>query len=243
MPLSWFLVPVVIVAAYVVFGLTGFGGAIILIPILSFILPVKTVVPLVATLGFLAALTMGIRERRLSATRELWRILPGIALGVAAGVYLLSRLPSQWILPALGVLVLAFGISGFVRPGGMRLRVSSAFALPVGVLAGVVGGVFGTEGPIYVIYLSRRVEGVTEFRATLATLFTLATGARVLGYTISGLMLHGRLLLIGTALYPFVLVGLFVGNRLHHALPAQQVRHGINLLLIASGISILLKAL
>ena len=108
-----------------------------------------------------------------------------------------------------------------MRPG-VRRRVSQAFALPIGVVAGVIGGLFGTEGPSYVIYLSHRIEDVTEFRATIATLFTLATGGRVLGCAVSGLMLHGRLLLLGAALYPFVLAGLFVGNRRHDRCPRTR---------------------
>ncbi len=240
MSVLWLVVPSAVVLSYVVFGLTGFGAAILLIPMLSFVLPVKVVIPLVATLGFLAAVTLSFRERRLAATHELWRIVPGMAVGIALGVYLLAHLPSHWLLPALGAVVLGFGINGFTRPAP-RQRLSRAFALPTGVVAGLVGGLFGTEGPIYVLYLSRRLEGKSEFRATIATLFILSSGGRVAAYAASGLMFHGRLLLLGIALYPCVLAGLFLGNRLHHTFSAEQVRRGVYLLLIVSGISILLK--
>lgn len=239
----WLVVPCAIVLSYVVYGLTGFGSAILLIPMLSFVLPVKVVIPLVATLGALAALTLSVRDRRVVAMGELWPILPGLAIGIALGVYLLSRLPSHWLLPPLGLLIAWFGARGLMRPAAPARPVSRAFAFPVGLLAGVVGGVFGTEGPIYVVYLAGRLRDKSEFRATLAFVFTLATGGRVVGYTASGLMNHGRLLLVGLALYPFVLLGLYLGNRLHQRFSGAQVRRGVYLLLIVSGISIVIKAL
>ena len=238
----WLVVALAVFCAYIVFGLTGFGAATLLIPGLSFLLPIKLVVPLVAMLGFLAAITLSFKERRFTAAREIVWMIPGMALGVAIGVHYLVRLPSHWLLVALGVVVLGFGLNGLRRDfaGG---AVSRKLAFPVGVVGGVVGGLFGTEGPVYVMYLSRRIPGKFELRATIATLFILSGAARIVGYTVEGLFRQHHLVEWALTLYPCMLFGMFVGNRLHRSLPVRQVRTGVQVLLIISGLSILWHSL
>ncbi len=238
----WIVVALAVFFAYIVFGLTGFGAAILLIPALSFLLPIKLVIPLVATLGFLAAITLSLKERRFAVKRELLWMIPGMALGVAVGVHYLVRLPSHWLLVALGVVVLGFGLNGLRRDVAGR-TVSGKLAFPVGVVGGVVGGLFGTEGPVYVMYLARRIPGKFELRATIATLFILSGAARIVGYAVEGLLLQHHLVAWVLALYPCMLFGMFVGNRLHRSLSVRQVRTGVQVLLILSGISILWHSL
>ncbi len=234
----WLVVALAVFLAYIVFGLTGFGAAVLLIPGLSFLLPIKLVVPLVAMLSLLASITLSLKDRRFTTTREIVWMIPGMAVGVAVGVHYLVRLPSQWLLVGLGVVVLGFGLNGLRGDVAWR-TVSRKLAFPVGLVGGVVGGLFGTEGPVFVMYLSRRIPGKSELRATIATLFILSGAARITGYTVEGLFRQHHLLQWALALYPCMLFGIFVGNRLHRSLPVQQVRTGVQVLLIISGLSIL----
>ncbi len=238
----WFVVASAVVFSYTVFGLTGFGAAIILIPALSFLLPIKLVIPLVVMLGFLASITLSLGVRRFAVKRELLWMIPGMALGVTVGTYSLVRLPAHWLLVALGIVVVAFGLNG-LRGAVPRRPVSQRLALPAGVVGGVMGGLFGTEGPIYVMYLSRRISGKSELRATIATLFILSGATRIGSYAVGGLFGQPHVLLWVLALYPCVLFGIFLGNRLHHSLSVEQVRTGVQALLILSGLSILWRAL
>ncbi len=234
----WLVVALAVFFAYIVFGMTGFGAATLLIPGLSFVLPIKLVVPLVGVLGFLAAITLSLKERRFTAKREILPMIPGMVLGVAVGVHYLVRLPSHWLLVGLGVVVLGFGLNG-LRGDFAGRTVSRKLAFPVGLVGGVVGGLFGTEGSVFVMYLSRRVPGKFELRATIATVFILSGAARIVGYTVEGLFRQHHLLEWALALYPCMLSGIFVGNRLHRSLPVQQIRAGVQVLLIVSGLSIL----
>jgi len=238
----WFAVASAVIFSYTIFGLTGFGAAIILIPTLSFLMPIKLVIPLVVMLGFLASVTLSVKVRRFAVKRELLWMVPGMAVGVIVGTYFLVHLPSHWLLVALGVVILGFGLNGLRRDFPSR-PVSPKLALPAGVIGGVMGGLFGTEGPIYVMYLSRRIPGKSELRATIATLFILSGATRIGSYAVGGLFRQPHIVLWVLALYPCVLLGIFLGNRLHHALAVHHVRLGVHLLLIMSGMSILWHSL
>ena len=73
----WLLLvaPVVIVVAYTVFGLSGFGATAISVPILAHFLPVSYLVPLVALLDMVSSSLIGIRHREQVSKEELKRLL------------------------------------------------------------------------------------------------------------------------------------------------------------------------
>ena len=66
-PWLMLVAPVVIVVAYTVFGLSGFGATAISVPILAHFLPVSYLVPLVALLDVMSSALIGITHRELIA--------------------------------------------------------------------------------------------------------------------------------------------------------------------------------
>jgi uncharacterized membrane protein YfcA len=87
------LAPLVIFAAYCVFGITGFGASPITIPVLVHLLPLAFVLPLAALLDLGSALALGFHTRRQADSRELVTLVPFTLLGLTLGVTLLLRLP------------------------------------------------------------------------------------------------------------------------------------------------------
>ena len=69
--------------------------------------------------------------------------------------------------------VCARGLKG--RQGASREPLPTPWALPFGVFGGVFSALFGTGGPIYTIYLSRRIAALDAFRATISVVI-LASG-------------------------------------------------------------------
>jgi uncharacterized membrane protein YfcA len=95
-----------------------------------------------------------------------------------------------------------------------------------------MGTLFGIGAPPYAIYLSRRLS---DKRATLSTMVLFSTGMRLIVFAVAGLVLGDRLL--GFAmLFPFVLLGLWLGHRVHIAISREKVLGAISVLLIATGI-------
>src|ERR1700752_4163933 len=96
------LVPLVIFAAYLVFGITGFGASPITIPVLAHMLPLDFVLPLAALLDLGSGLALGFHTRRQPDSRDLLTLVPFTLLGLILGVTLLLRLPRDATLLALG---------------------------------------------------------------------------------------------------------------------------------------------
>src|SRR6266404_2286277 len=63
--------PTIGLLAYIILGISGFGSALVTIPLLVHFLPLQTVVPLAVLVDFLATATTGIRFREDVETAEL----------------------------------------------------------------------------------------------------------------------------------------------------------------------------
>lgn len=227
--------------AYFVRGITGFGSALVAVPLMAHVLPLTVVVPaiLVADLG--ASLVLGGMDRRQVAWRELAPLIPAGMTGAVAGVALLTALPTGWLLTALGLFVVAFGLrSLLVTPGTQPA--SRWWALPAGLVGGTVGSMFGTGGPPYVIYLSHRLRDKTALRATFSGLFMIDGGFRALLFASAGLFHDSRTFWLMALGLPAMLLGLRLGHRVHLSISNTQMMKGIGLLLLASGASVLLRA-
>lgn len=230
--------------AYFIRGISGFGSGLVAIPLLAHLLPLQFVVPWVLLLDFTASLALGGRsqDRRLINWREIGWLLPTTLFGILIGAALLVNLPKPPLLIGLGLFVGAFGIRSLMFLHGDS-TVSRWWSLPTGLLGGIVGAVFGTGGPPYVIYLSRRIHNKRQLRATFSGLFILDGGLRVIIFGFSGLLNQESMLTASIAGLPILIIGLYVGHRIHLGLSNASMTRFIGLLLIASGLSLLIKGL
>jgi uncharacterized membrane protein YfcA len=234
-------VPLVGLLAYVILGISGFGSALVTIPLLVHFLPLQTVVPLVVMVDFLATVTTGVRFREHVEVAELKLLIPSVIVGVLSGVTLLAMLPKQAALVLLGVLVTGYGLYRLLTtPSGKP--VSRWWAIPTGIAGGLIGGLFGVGGPIYATYMAARIHDASRMRATMSAVFSFSTGLRVAVYLLSGLLLQKEVWWAFLLLLPAMPVGLAVGHRLHSRLTRKQIGRFVSVLLVISGLSLLWKA-
>ena len=233
---------VVVLLAYITFGVSGFGSSLIIVPILAHLLPLPIVVPICLLLDFSASLLTGTRFRRNVQQREIGVLVPFGFLGTIIGVVLLVNLPREAALLVLGALILAYGAYNFFKHEHVR-QISRRWAIPAGLLGGTVGGMFGTGGPVFVIYLSRRLSDTAQLKANLAAIFTLQTAVRIVIFLISGLLLQPTVLVTALVLFPVMLLGLLIGNRLHASLSRAHIMQVVSVLLVVSGITLIGRAL
>lgn len=234
------LAPLIVFVAYVVFGISGFGSTLIAVPLLAHILPLKFVVPFFVILDCIGALNMGLRLRAEVMRTELLLLLPFMALGVIAGVYLLVQVSPELLLGGLGLFVLFFGVS-YVVKRGKGFPLPRWAAAPIGSFGGATSAVFGIGGPIYVFFLSGRGGGPDQIRATMPMIFMFTTVARILLFIVAGLYSPATLL-AALALLPVMALGVWTGHHLHLNLSRDTVIRVMGGLLVLSGISLLLRA-
>jgi uncharacterized membrane protein YfcA len=240
-PETLIAVPLVGLLAYIILGISGFGSALVTIPLLVHFLPLQSVVPLVVMVDFLATVSNGVRFREHVEVAELKLLIPAAVAGILSGVVLLATLPKEAALVLLGVFVTAYGIYRLLTKSSGK-PVSRWWGIPAGLLGGLLGGLFGVGGPIYATYMSARIHDPARMRATLSAVFSFSTGLRLIVYLVSGLLLQSDVWWAFLLLLPAMPVGLAIGHRLHARLTREQVGRFISVLLVVSGISLLWKA-
>jgi uncharacterized membrane protein YfcA len=240
-PALFALLAFTVVAGYLIFAITGFGAALLTVPVMSHLLPLPFVLPLCVMLDVGAALVVGVRFRRDGDWRELGWMVPCSLVGAILGVTLLVNLPREASIASLGLFLVAYG--GYsLRTSGAFRRVSGIWAPVSGLAGGTMGTLFGIGAPPYAMYLSRRIEEKTSMRATLSTMVLFSTGIRLIVFVFAGLILADRIFAFAL-LFPFVLAGLWTGQRVHLRLSREKVLFAINVVLIATGSSLLARML
>lgn len=232
----------VLLSAYFIRGITGFGSGLIAVPLLALWLPLQFVVPLVLLLDFTASLVLGGVHFKRVQWQEVAILVPFSVIGVAVGTNLLVNLPQAPMLIALALFVLLFAVRSIFNIHGDK-PASRLWAVPASLTGGTVGGLFGTGGPPYVIYLSHRIREKGELRATLSALFFIEGLTRIVSFLIVGLLLSAQVWTAYVVALPLVLGALYLGGRAHLGLGAAQMTRLVGALLLVSSVSLLIKAL
>ncbi len=229
--------PIVLIA-YLVRGICGFGSGLIAIPVLSLMFPLKVAVPLVVMLDYLASAGQGFSLRQSIRWGEVGHLIIPALIGVSTGLLIFHKVDAELLTRFLGGFVFLYALYSLWGP--QMPRVSSWWAVPAAISGGAVGTLFGTGGPFYVTYLKARQLDKTVFRATFACIFLLDGAARVVGY-VGTAVVDIQLLVLLTMSLPVMILGMYLGGKIHTSLPAEVFTRGISILLLASGLSLMLR--
>ncbi len=104
-----------------------------------------------------------------------------------------------------------------------------------GFVGGLLGGAITAGGPAIVIFGTLRRLPPDEFRATLQGCFTPLNIFILLGHALAGLWTPPVLELYAMSL-PVIFFALWIGGRVHHAIPAQAFSRVVYLMLVALGV-------
>jgi len=229
----------IIFLAYAVKGLSGFGSGLIAIPLLALFLPLTLIVPLLGLLSYSGTIMQSMHLRKQVSWRDMLPLLPFSIIGIAIAVWLLVNVSEYLLVRSLGVFVLlysAYSLLPLPEPVGSR-----KWAIVAGSFGGMVGALFGTGGPFYVIYLKMRQLSKGQFRATIAMIFLVDGGVRISGYAISGLY-TAQVLWLLMVLFPVLFLGMYMGNHLHVKINQKQFNYVLSVLLMMGGIMLIYKS-
>jgi uncharacterized membrane protein YfcA len=232
----------VLVIAYAVRGVTGFGGQAIAVPMIALILPLQVVVPAVTVLTALSSFTYW-RDRRKIEWREIARLLPFTLLGVAAGLYVFQQVDPRTLTKAFGVFVILYALFSLRRARAVSgpPRHARLIGSVLSTISGALGAIFGAAaGPMYVIYFNLLRYEKEAFRATVTTILWFQAVARIAGYARLGFYDQTVLLLIVAGL-PMMLIGARLGGRMAGRIEQHAFNRCVAALLLMSGVALLLK--
>lgn len=223
-------------------GLSGFGSALIAVPLLALMLPVETVVPLMALVGVAVSAFNLWHLRHAIRFSPLVPLLAGYLLGTPLGLYFLTRAPENLILGSLGVFLTAYALLSLAgrRPDYAWLREQR---VGIGAVSGAMGAAFSTNGPPVILHVAAHSEwSADRQKATLVLYFLTASGITVLAHGYSGLVTQEVLswFLWST---PMLLAGTLTGAWLYGRLGEHNYRRLTFGLILATGSMLVLSSL
>lgn len=174
------------VIAGLVRGFSGFGGALIFMPVASSLVDPRLAAGTFLIVDFLAALPMAYNGMKLCDWRTVWPAVLGAALLVPVGTMVLAMsdtLALRWAISLLTLALWGLIVSGW-RYGGMP---KWPLSLGVGALAGFMGGLAQISGPPVIAYWMSGPAKPLVVRANIVVFFFLSSLATFLSYGLNGI--------------------------------------------------------
>ena len=225
----------VLIVAQVVYVLFGFGSGLIAVGSLALLFPqIQDVVVLLLLVNLPAELIVVWKSRGEIRWRPIAGLGVGIGLGIPAGAWVLTASDPRFVLTVLGGFLVLVGIVFLRLPTGGRLHPPAWVAGPTGLVSGLLTGLFGTGGPPLIIWYHLSSGSKAAFRGNLMTIFLLMTFVRVPSYAATGLLTAPRLWST-VAVLPAVILGAWVGHRLHIRISEARFRLLVSVLLTVLG--------
>ena len=196
----------------------GFGEALVAVPLLALLLPLKVATPLAVLVSITIAAVVVAQDWRKIHVRSTGWLVGATVFGTPVGLLLLTSRHQKAVLVGLGIFIMAFAAYSLLgsRPPELKHE-SRAWMLGCGFCAGVLGGAFGMNGPPLVVYGAMRRWSPQHFRATLQAYFLPASMIGMTGYWMAGLWVpavtHYYLWCL-PVLWPAIWLGRIVNHRL-----------------------------
>lgn len=217
----------------------GFGDALIAMPLLAMVVGLQVATPLTAMGATTIAIAILLRAWKKVDLKDAWRLILATLIGVPIGIFFLRTAPEVIVKSLLGVTIAGFGLYNLIIPDLPELK-NENWAYLTGVIAGILGGAYNTNGPPVVVYGMLRRWDPEKFRATLqGTLFP--TGLAILiSHGLAG-MWTSRVVNFYLFSLPVILAGVLLGGLVNKLIPQgkfDQIVHGF---LVLIGILLILR--
>ncbi len=233
------LVAVVVAFAAAVQLATGFGFALVCVPLLIVFVDPHLAVLIALQIGLVGALYQAVEGRREIDRGVVGRITVAAFVGLPVGGWVYARSSPEVLKVLIGVIIVTAVV--FLARGLSFRRSSPIVDLTAGLLTGFLTTSTGTSGPPIVTVLHARNVSPRVFRATTSTIFSVLDGVAILGYVVTG-RFPFWLFLATLATLPGLAVGAWVGIAARRRLSPDAFRVAVLILLAATGLAAIVTA-
>lgn len=230
-PQTWFVAAVVLVAG-VVRGFSGFGGALIFIPLTAAILGPKKAVAVFYLFDLLSATPYGYAYIPKCNKREVAPMIVAAWALIPAGAWVLASADPyvlRWLLCSIVLAMLALLASGWRYKG--QPNVPSTMA--VGALAGLSGGATGVSGPVVIAYWLSSLSPPAVIRANIMVFYALVSTMTDVIFFLKGFFTFD-VAVYALVAWPIYSLGLYAGARFFKGSSEKLYRNVAYVLIAAS---------
>lgn len=241
--LSLILLGAVILAAYTTQAMIGFGANIIALSIGAHLWPLEQLLPVVVALNLPLSGSLVWKNRQHVAWRALAStIAPAFGLGFLAGMVTSQWLQSAWLALGFGVLVCAIAIWELLRINHPRKAAHAVESMGFLLMGGLAQGLYASGGPFVAYAVDRLGLNRSAFRATLLVVWLVTNSILLTSFALrQQLPPHFAMSFFG--FLPLIALGLWLGEKLHHAVSDKSFRRGLYSVLFVAGAILIGKQL
>ena len=245
--MSEYIILLAVFISSFIYGLIGFGDALILIPILTLFINIQSVVVLVNFWGVLTSILNLIQYYKFIDKKFFIRgVITGIP-GVLLGTLLIVILPLRWIELTLGLFVLVYSTLNIVKYLKKKkleeniINKSDDQNLPNSVLIvggfsyGFFGALIGAAGPINIALLENTGHYREEFIGNFAAISTVFGLIRIPLYLTQQLFPTEYLIVFFIAI-PVIFIATKIGHWITPKIPVKSFQLIIQIMLFISSI-------
>lgn len=232
---------VAIALASLLRGLTGFGFAIVAMPLLSLVFPPALAVPIVTLLQIPSGMQMLLTDWGDTDTRAAGLVWLAGLPALLPGLYLVSGLSPDLMRAGLGFVVLA---SAFILAQGWRVArepKTGELAL-AGALSGFMQGAVAVPGPPVIVLILASSWQAARCRATLSFIFFLL-GISSLALGLFRNVFSHQSLLLGLMFVPGLFAAQTFGARLFTRVDVKRYRSLSFVVVAMTGVLVLARGL
>ena len=162
----------------------------------------------------------------------------GGAVGIPAGIALVTTVDPDTIRFGIGVLLLAYSLYSLLRPALKPSKASLPANLGVGVVNGLISGLTGLGGVAVTVWCQLRGGQKDELRAIFQPVLFATFVMTTFSFAIAGAFTIETIKLYAFAL-PVLIAGIWSGFGLYGKLDDAAFRKVILVLLLASGVALI----
>jgi len=206
-------------------GVIGLGLPLVGLPLLMLVVEVQTaitllMVPLVLS-NLLQALQGGGTAMLL---RRFWPIIAALGVGTFVGLALFALLDRHLLLLTIGTLAIVFATASLLQPNLIVPPPAEPWlGPPVGIVAGILGGMSTLFGPPLAIYVVGLRLPRDTFVKAISILYVAAASFLLLGGATQGTAPPHQLFWSGLAMIP-VYAGMLVGQHIRRYVDPERFR-------------------
>jgi uncharacterized membrane protein YfcA len=173
-------------------GFSGFGAALIFVPLAAAAIGPRAAVPLMLAMEGIAMWALVPGAWRIADRREVALLVAGAAVGTPAGAAVLATadpVALRWGVAGVILALLAVIASGW----RLRARPTAPLTLAVGAVSGVLGGVALVSGPPIITYLLGRGAPAARVRAVFNLYLAAGALLAAVAFAAAGLLVPALL--------------------------------------------------
>ena len=238
--LTFILISIIFLAAGFIQGLSGFGSALLAMPLLTMSIDVKLAVPLCMLNSLIITSYLSFQLRKYIEKKKVLPLLIGSLPGTFLGVYFLKNMDSEIIKLLLGILIISYSIYSLALSPAPK-KFHNAWSYLAGFCTGFIGSAFSAGGPPAIIYTTLTGWSKDHIKATLSGFFFASSIITVIVYAVNGLTTV-KVVEYFSASALFVIIGVTLGSRLYDRIDRRVYIRSILVVLIMLGILMTVSA-